>query len=51
MLAAYGSVYAAASSRQHVIPGHDPLVLDRYPAPSPELQGIVARLDVAPSNG
>jgi hypothetical protein len=32
---------AAAS----VIPGHDPLVLERYPAARPELQGWIARLD------
>jgi glyoxylase-like metal-dependent hydrolase (beta-lactamase superfamily II) len=38
-------VYALASSPDHVIPGHDPLVLERYPAPAPELQGWVARLD------
>jgi hypothetical protein len=29
-----------------VIPGHDPLVLQRYPAAKPGLEGIVARLDV-----
>jgi hypothetical protein len=34
-----------AESESHVIPGHDPLVLERYPAPSPALQGVVARLD------
>jgi len=28
-----------------IIPGHDPLVMERYPAPEPSLQGIVARLD------
>jgi hypothetical protein len=32
-----------------VVPGHDPLVLARYPAASPSLEGIVARLDVMPS--
>ncbi|MEE1554910.1 MAG: N-acyl homoserine lactonase family protein, partial [Alphaproteobacteria bacterium] len=32
----------------HIVPGHDPDVLQRYPAPRPELEGIVARLDVAP---
>ena len=36
------------ASRRHVIPGHDPLVLKRYPAPSRALEGIVARLDVDP---
>ena len=34
-----------AESPAHVIPGHDPLVLARYPAPAPALEGIVARLD------
>jgi len=37
--------YALADSPDHVIPGHDPLVLERYPAPSPELQGWISRLD------
>jgi glyoxylase-like metal-dependent hydrolase (beta-lactamase superfamily II) len=41
----YRRAYALASSREHVIPGHDPLVLDRYPAPSHELKGWVVRLD------
>jgi glyoxylase-like metal-dependent hydrolase (beta-lactamase superfamily II) len=41
----YRRAYSLASSPDHVIPGHDPLVLQRYPAPSPELQGWVARLD------
>jgi glyoxylase-like metal-dependent hydrolase (beta-lactamase superfamily II) len=41
----YKRVYALASSREHVIPGHDPLVLERYPAAAPELKGWVARLD------
>jgi glyoxylase-like metal-dependent hydrolase (beta-lactamase superfamily II) len=41
----YRRAYALASSREHVIPGHDPLVLARYPAPSPELKGWVVRLD------
>jgi glyoxylase-like metal-dependent hydrolase (beta-lactamase superfamily II) len=41
----YRRAYALASSPDHVIPGHDPLVLERYPAASPELKGWVARLD------
>jgi len=41
----YRRAYALASSREHVIPGHDPLVLSRYPSPSPELEGWVAQLD------
>jgi hypothetical protein len=31
------------------VPGHDPLVMKLYPAPSPELEGIAVRLDVPPS--
>ena len=34
-----------ADSADHVIPGHDPQVLARYPAPAHGLAGIVARLD------
>ena len=41
----YRRAYALASSREHVIPGHDPLVMKRYPAASPELEGWVVRLD------
>jgi glyoxylase-like metal-dependent hydrolase (beta-lactamase superfamily II) len=35
-------------SWDHVIPGHDPLVMELYPAASKDLEGIVARLDAAP---
>jgi glyoxylase-like metal-dependent hydrolase (beta-lactamase superfamily II) len=45
MMEGWGRLLALADSAGHVIPGHDPLVLERYPAPSRELQGIVARLD------
>lgn len=38
----------AGGSMAHVVPGHDPLVIRRYPPPSPELDGIAVRLDVAP---
>lgn len=37
-----------ASAPQHVVPGHDPLVMQRYRAPRAELEGIVVRLDEAP---
>ena len=36
----------AGGIKENVIPGHDPLVLKRYPALSSETQGIVHRLDV-----
>jgi hypothetical protein len=37
-----------ASTPDHIVPGHDPLVMARYPAPEAALEGAVARLDVAP---
>jgi glyoxylase-like metal-dependent hydrolase (beta-lactamase superfamily II) len=39
---------ALASAPQYVVPGHDPLVMQRYRAPTPELEGIVVRLDDEP---
>jgi hypothetical protein len=45
MVEGYARLRALADSPGHIIPGHDPLVLERYPAPSSALQGIVARLD------
>jgi glyoxylase-like metal-dependent hydrolase (beta-lactamase superfamily II) len=50
MLEAFDKLAAAAPSPDHVVPGHDPLVMKRYPAPRPELEGIAVRLDVAPRN-
>lgn len=48
MLEGFATVRRLASSLQHVVPGHDPLVLKRYPAPKPRLEGIAVRLDVEP---
>jgi glyoxylase-like metal-dependent hydrolase (beta-lactamase superfamily II) len=45
MVDGYRRLRQLAESPAHIIPGHDPLVLQRYPAPSAALQGIVARLD------
>jgi glyoxylase-like metal-dependent hydrolase (beta-lactamase superfamily II) len=44
----YDLIRELASSRAHVVPGHDPLVIDRYPAASPMTAGWIARLDVEP---
>ena len=49
MLEGFATLRRLASSADHIIPGHDPLVLARYPAPSADLQGIVARLDISPN--
>lgn len=48
MLEGFEKLRAAASSPAHIVPGHDPLVMRRYPAPEPSLEGIVVRLDVPP---
>jgi glyoxylase-like metal-dependent hydrolase (beta-lactamase superfamily II) len=45
MVQGYRRLRELADSAGHIIPGHDPLVLSRYPAPTPDLEGIVARLD------
>jgi len=48
MLVGFETVRRLASSAAHIIPGHDPLVLARYPAGRPGLEGIVARVDLEP---
>ena len=45
MVQGYRRLRELAESPEHIIPGHDPQVMERYPAPSPALKGIVARLD------
>ena len=49
MLEAFDTLRAHAPTPQHIVPGHDPDVMRRYPPPRPELEGIVVRLDVAPA--
>jgi glyoxylase-like metal-dependent hydrolase (beta-lactamase superfamily II) len=48
MLEAFGALLAHAPAKDHIVPGHDPLVMARYPAVSPALAGIAVRLDVSP---
>ena len=48
MIEGFATLRRLAESPQHIIPGHDPLVFRRYPASSPELAGIAARLDLPP---
>ena len=47
-LEAYATMRRLASMPDAIIPGHDPLVLQRYPVAKPGLEGIVVRLDVEP---
>jgi glyoxylase-like metal-dependent hydrolase (beta-lactamase superfamily II) len=44
----YAKLRKLAASARHIVPGHDPLVLQRYPAVSDSLRGIAARLDAEP---
>jgi hypothetical protein len=44
----YETLKKLATSPDHIVPGHDPLVLARYPAAKAELEGWVVRLDRAP---
>ncbi len=48
MVRGYRKLRTMAESDDHVIPGHDPAVMQRYSAPGPDLQGIAVRLDEAP---
>ncbi len=50
MLEGFDTLRRLADSEAHIVPGHDPQVLTRYPAVSRELDGICVRLDVAPKS-
>lgn len=50
LLDGYSTLQTLASSPAHVIPGHDPLVLERYPAASRPAANWIARLDVEPGS-
>ena len=45
-LLSYTRLEQLAASRAHIVPGHDPLVLKRYPAWKPETAGVVHRVDL-----
>ncbi len=47
-LDAYRIIEGLADSADHIIPGHDPLVLQRYPRSRPDVADIV-RVDLPPS--
>ena len=48
VLEGYAKLKRLAPSRDHIVPGHDPQVLARYPAPRSGLEGWVVRLDADP---
>jgi glyoxylase-like metal-dependent hydrolase (beta-lactamase superfamily II) len=47
-LEGYERLRALAPSPDHIVPGHDPLVMQIYPPAKPELKDIAVRLDVSP---
>ncbi len=48
LVESYRRLRKLAPSDDHIIPGHDPLVLENYPAPRDDLRGVIARVDVEP---
>jgi glyoxylase-like metal-dependent hydrolase (beta-lactamase superfamily II) len=44
MYEAFEIVRTLADSPEHVVPGHDPLVMERFPQASKELDGVAARI-------
>ena len=49
VLEGYRTLRRLAASDDHVVPGHDPAVAERYPAAAPGLEGWVVRLDADPA--
>jgi len=47
----YATLKRLASSPRHVVPGHDPLVLQHHPPAKAGLEGWVVRLDAEPKEG
>jgi glyoxylase-like metal-dependent hydrolase (beta-lactamase superfamily II) len=48
MYEGHRTCYRLAARPEYVIPGHDPLVMTRFPSPAPELGGKIVRLDADP---
>jgi len=48
MLEGYAQVRRLADSEAHIVPGHDPAVLTRYPAAAAGLEDWIVRLDADP---
>lgn len=48
MIVAHERIRALADSDNHVVPAHDPSILDLYPPSRPDLAGEVLRVDLPP---
>jgi glyoxylase-like metal-dependent hydrolase (beta-lactamase superfamily II) len=51
MVDGWQRLHDLADDPRLVVPGHDPLVMEQYDAPSAELEGIAVRLDAFPRSG
>lgn len=50
MMEGFDTLRRLADSPDHIVPGHDPLVMARYPEASKDLKDIAVRLDEMPKN-
>jgi glyoxylase-like metal-dependent hydrolase (beta-lactamase superfamily II) len=48
VLEGYETIRRLATSRDHIVPGHDPKVMERYPPARAGLEGWIVRLDADP---
>jgi glyoxylase-like metal-dependent hydrolase (beta-lactamase superfamily II) len=48
MLEGFNTLRKLATSSRHIVPGHDPLVMDRYPVARPGMEDWIVRLDAEP---
>jgi len=48
MLEGYRTLRRLATSPRHIVPGHDPAVMARYPVAGPGMEDWIVRLDVEP---
>ena len=49
MLEGFETLRRLADTPEHIVPGHDPKVMERYPPATAALAGSIVRLDVAPA--
>ena len=49
MVEGYSRLRELADDDRFIVPGHDPLVFDRYPSAGDGLDGVAVRLDVVPT--
>ncbi len=48
MVDGYDTMRELAQSNHHIVPGHDPMVMQRYPSANDHTKDVVVRLDVEP---